>query len=201
MRSSGLRLLTVIGLGTVIFACSDSQSVTSPTSAPGTGATRQLLASPTAVNVVTRNVPLDTALTASAVIGVFGGRISLPGAGLTVVVPSLAVLTPTLITVTAVAGREVAYEFAPHGTQFLLPVRMTQSLSGTSASGSGLLTTLSAGYFQNISDLDELNGTALISELLGTSISLWSNTVSFSVSHFSGYLIGTGFTDSGDGSQ
>jgi hypothetical protein len=201
MRSSGLRLLIVIGLGTALLSCSDSHGVTTPASVPGSAAMRQLLSSPTAINVVTRNVPLETAQTASAVIGAFGGRISLPDAGLTVVVPPLAVMTPTAITVTAVAGREVAYELEPHGTQFLVPLRMTQSLSGTSASGGGLVTTLSAGYFQDISDLDQVNGTALISELLGTSISLWSNTVSFSVSHFSGYLIGTGFTDSGDGSQ
>jgi hypothetical protein len=202
MRSPGLRFFTLIGLCTAIAACSDSRDVTGPV-ATGAAPSRQLLPSPAAGNVVTRDVPLASPLTASAVIGVFGGRITVPGAGLTVVLPPLAVTTPTLITVTAVAGREVAYEFEPHGTQFLMPLTVTQSLAGTSATTGGLLpTTLSAAYFQSVQDLDQLNGTALVSELLGTSVSLWSNTVSFSVSHFSGYLIGTGFTSTdGDGSQ
>lgn len=203
MRHSGLRLFALCALSAAAAACSDSPRVTAPVAATSSnGASHQLLASPTSVNVVTRNVPLDTSETASAVIGVFGGRITLPNAGLTVVIPPLALTTPTQITATAVAGREIAYEFEPHGTHFLVPVRMTQNLSGTSASTGGLLpTTLYAGYFLNTSDLDQLTGTALISELLGTSVSLWTNTVSFSVGHFSGYLIGTGFTDSGDGSQ
>jgi hypothetical protein len=201
MRSSGLWLSALIGLSAVAISCSDSPSVTSPTSTRSPGASRQLLSSPAAVSVVTRNVPLAESQSTSAVIGIFGGRLSLPGTGLTVVVPPFAVTTPTTITVTAVAGREVAYEFEPHGTQFLVPLRVTQSLSGTSVSNAGL-TTLSAGYFQSIADLDQSNGTALVSELLGTSVSLWSNSASFSISHFSGYLIGTGFAPTdGDGSQ
>src|SRR4051812_35393528 len=202
MRSSGLWLSALIGLSAVAISCSDSGTVTSPASATGTGASHQLLAVPTAVNVVTRDVPLATAQSTSALIGVFGGRLTLPGPGLTVIVPPLALTTPTTITVTAVAGREVAYEFEPHGTQFLVPLRVRQGLTGTSASNAGLLTTVSAGYFQSASDLDQINGTALVSELLGTSLNLWTNSVSFSISHFSGYLIGTGFApDGGDGSQ
>src|SRR5256885_1977233 len=111
MRSSALRRFLLIAIGAVVAACSDAHSVTSPGTAVGSAATRQLLASPTAVYVVTRNIALDGPVTASAVIGALGGRIALPGTGLTVVVPALAVMTPTLITVTAVAGREGAYEF------------------------------------------------------------------------------------------
>ena len=62
-------------------------------------------------------------------------------------------------------------------------------------------TTISVAYFQSVLDLDQVSGTALVTELLGTSLNTWTNTVSFSVRHFSGYLIGTGLTDSGDGSQ
>jgi hypothetical protein len=206
MRSSVLRLLAVAGLSAGFLGCSDSQPVTAPAGATGNAASNLLLSSPAKVNAVTRDAAITTPQTASAVIGIFGGRITLPDAGLTVVIPMLAVTSPTLISVTAVPGREIAYEFEPHGKHFLLPLRVTQSLAGTSASANGILpSVLYAGYFPDVSQLDQVNATAVIDELLGTSINLWNSSVTFSISHFSGYLIATGLTDSsgdsGDGSQ
>jgi len=132
-------------------------------------------------------VPLSTPTSASATIGLWGGRIALPDAGLMIVVPAFALQSPTTITVTAVAGSQVAYEFEPHGTQFLVPIWATQDLSGTSATQGAALY---AAYFSNVLDLDLLNGTALVSELFGTTA--WGKAVSFPIRHFSGYLIATG---------
>jgi hypothetical protein len=204
MRATALRTLTVITLSS-LAGCSDSKSVTSPAAPTGPTASTLLLASPASVNVVTRDVPLAASQSASALVGIWGGRITLSNAGLSVFIPPFALTRPTWITITAVAGNQVAYEFEPHGIQFNVPLTATQNLAGTSASTGGLLpATLYAGYFQNIADLDQLNATATVSELLGTSISLLTGSVSFTISHFSGYLIAAGLSEGegeGEGSQ
>ncbi|HET9425185.1 MAG TPA: hypothetical protein VFO55_07440 [Gemmatimonadaceae bacterium] len=182
--------LALLALMAVAAGC--DKTVTAP-SAPGAGAHKAILSSPVSVSVVTRNTALATAQSASAVIGLLGGRLTLPGAGLTVVIPPFALTSPTRITVTAVAGNQLAYEFAPHGIRFLAPLVVTQSLLGTSALSGGLLPKpLIAGYFASLSDLDPLAGTAQVSEILGTSVNLQTGTVTFPVVHFSGYLVATG---------
>jgi hypothetical protein len=202
MRMSALRLIGIVAASSLIASCGERSDLTGPAAVTGSTAQRSILGSPSTVNVVTRDTPLPASLSTSVVIGLFGGRLSLPGAGLSVVVPPLAVASPTRITVTAVAGNQVAYEFEPHGTHFLVPLVVTQSLVGTSALSGGLLPKpVSAAYFASLSDLDPLGGTALVSELLGTTVSLLTRTATFPVFHFSGYLIATGLTDGGDGSS
>jgi hypothetical protein len=199
---TALRLIGIVAASSLIASCSERSSPTGPGAVTGSTAQRSLLGSPAAVNVVTRDTPLATSLSTSAVIGAFGGHLSLPGAGLSVVIPAFAVASPTRITVTAVAGNQVAYEFEPHGTHFLVPLVVTQNLVGTSALSGGLLPKpLSAAYFASLSDLDPLGGTALVSELLGTSVSLLTKTATFPVFHFSGYLVATGLADGRDDSS
>jgi hypothetical protein len=185
-----------VALGLTVFSCAESPEVAAPLARqPGPG--NHLFASPVRVRVVTRDVPLATPLTATQTIGVFGGTISLPGAGLTVVVPAFAVSTSTTITVTALAGSKVAYEFEPHGIQFNVPLIATQSLAGTSAwNGSLVSPSLSAGYFAD--SLTATGSTALVSELLGVTLDGLLGRASFSISHFSGYLLATGRTEPGD---
>jgi hypothetical protein len=190
-----MRLLAVASL----FAVASCDSPTAPTPTPSSNpANHLLLGSPTKVSVVTRNTPLAAPISVSKTIGILGGQISIPGAGLKVVVPALALTRSTKIKVTAVAGSQVAYEFEPHGTRFLVPLLVTQDLSHTSAANSsGLLNTLLngglvAGYFSSLSDLNQLDGTALVSELLGVALNLSSKSATFPVFHFSGYLIASG---------
>ena len=195
-----IRSLVLMGLAATVSSCSDSPGISNPTVAADSPANTVLLDSAIAVPVVTRDEPLAAPITVSRWIGLLGGTISIPEAGLTVVVPALATLQPTLITVTAVAGRQVAYEFSPHGKQFLLPLTVTQRLAGTSAMSGGILpSVLYAGYFADVADLNQVNATALISELLGTSINAGAGTVTFGVRHFSGYLIASGTTTEGEG--
>jgi hypothetical protein len=193
MRAVSLRLLAVASL---FVAASCDSPTTAPTPA-GATSNQLLLLAPTKVTVVTRNTPLAAPLTASAYIGILGGQISIPGAGLKVVVPALALTKTTRITVTAVAGNKVAYEFQPHGIRFVTPLLVTQNLVGTSAYSNGLLSLkpLVAGYFQSLSDLDPLSNTGLVSELLGVTTSLVTKSATFPVFHFSGYLIATGGDD------
>jgi hypothetical protein len=195
MRAVSPRLLTV---ATLLLVASCDSGVTAPTPTPSNNTASKLLISPRTVHVVTRNTPLAAPISASATIGLLGGQIKLPGAGLKVVIPALALGKATKITVTAVAGNQVAYEFEPHGTRFLVPLIVTQDLANTSAANSGgLLNSLLsggifAGYFSDASDLNQGAGTALVSELLGVALNLSSKTATFSVFHFSGYLVATG---------
>lgn len=194
MRAVSTRIAAVL---LVVLAGCD-RAVTAP-AVSSAGATRSLLGSPATVTVVKRNTPLATSLSVSKTIGVLGGTISLPGAGLTIVVPALAVASPTTFTVTAVAGNQVAYEFEPHGTQFLVPLIATQSLVGTDGLTGGLLggllpKPLVAGHFLNLSDLNPLAGTASVTELLAVSVNLPTKTATFTIPHFSGWLVASGKT-------
>ena len=124
------------------------------------------------MDVVTWNTPVTTAQSASAQIGVLGGQISRQSLGLTVIVPAFAVTSTTTITVTAVPGNQVAYEFGPHGLQFNAPVIVRQSLAGTSAlQQNGVIpAVLEPGHSADVSALNQLNGTALVDEILRVSI-------------------------------
>jgi hypothetical protein len=194
MRAVTMRLLAVASL----FAVTSCDSATAPAPTPSSNSASKLLIGPTTVKVVTRNTPLAAPISASTTVGLLGGQIYMPSVGLKVVIPALAVKAGTKITVTAVAGNQVAYEFQPHGIRFLTPLIVTQNLSNTSAANSGGLvnTLLSggifAGYFESLSDLNQNAGTALVSELLGVALNLSSKTATFSVFHFSGYLVATG---------
>lgn len=190
MRFCSRRVLIATSALTTLVACSDAPPVTAPAEV-GAPASTLILPTPRKVNVLTRTTPLASPVSASQLIGVLGGTIVLPGTGLTVVVPAFALTSPTTITATAAAGDLVAYEFEPHGTTFNVPVVLTQQLSGTSA-GTQVAAPLLAGYFRSLADLDPLSGTAWVTELLNVSVGLGGTTATFGVTHFSGYLLGSG---------
>jgi hypothetical protein len=198
-----LRLRPFITLSATITAallasgCAND-SVTAPASTPVAApeAASQtllgsLLSTPTTVTPLLRTTPLKSALTTSATIGPLGGVLSLPGAGLTVVVPPLAVKTATKMSVTALAGSSVAYEFQPHGIKFLVPLVATQSLKGTQAQSGGLINPLSlfAGYFPDGTKITS------VTELLNLNVNVLSQTSVLTIWHFSGYIIATGRSD------
>ncbi len=60
-----------------------------------------------------------------------GGSIEIPQPGLRITVPANALPSDMTITVTAVPGRILAYEFAPHGVVFLKPLTFSQDLRRT----------------------------------------------------------------------
>jgi hypothetical protein len=194
MRVFAMRAAAAIAAVLVFSGCSDSAGPVGPT------ATR-LISGPTQMDVVTWSSPVTCPQSASAEIGVLGGELSLPSLGLTVIVPAFALTTTTTITVTAVPGSQVAYEFQPHGLQFNAPVIVRQSLAGTSAAqqNGAFPGVLYGGYFADVSALNQANGTALVDEILRVSIDRILGTATFSVLHFSGYLLGTGESGPGDG--
>jgi hypothetical protein len=196
MRVLVSRGVAVAAAALFISSCADQ----GPVSPKGTDASR-LITGPTRMAVVTWDAPLTSPASASAQIGVLGGVISLPETGLTITVPAFAVSSTTTITVTAVPGNMVAYEFEPHGLRFNAPVVVTQGLAGTSAARqTGLIPgVLYGGYFADVSALDQLGGTALVDEILRVSIDRVLGRATFSVLHFSGYLLGTGEADPSGG--
>ncbi len=152
------------------------------------------LGSPTQVTPLTRVTPLTTSQTTSARIGPLGGVLALPGAGITVIVPPLAVTSPTTISVTARAGSAVAYDFAPHGIKFNLPLVVTQSLAQTSAHTGGTINPLSlfVGYYP------DGNNITSVTELLSLHLDLLNQLAIVDIWHFSGYIFASG-RDGGDG--
>jgi hypothetical protein len=187
-------LLTVLAVASSLglaVSCSND-SPTTPAAPPahtqGEGANSTLLGTPITIVPLQRTTPLATNEVASKRIGLLGGTLVLPNSGLTVVVPPLAVTSPVTITVTGLAGSNVAYEMEPHGLHFLAPVVATQDLSKTEARTGGTIDPLLLylGYFPN-----SLNITS-VTELLSLQINLPLQTSVGLISHFSGYVWATG---------
>ena len=141
------------------------------------------------VRGVTRAQPLDRDISVSAVIGKKGGTISIPDAGLTLVVPAGAVSENTSFKATALAGKLVAYEFEPHGTTFAVPLRFTQDLRKTSLLGALTAPLMDGAYFTDRTMLNDAAGVAFVTELRPVVTNLLKSQASFPINHFSGYLI------------
>jgi hypothetical protein len=140
----------------------------------------------TSANGVLRTTPLASSITVSTTIGRSGGVLSIPAAGVSVVVPYGALNTDTQITMTARAGYLLAYDFAPHGVTFNVPLVFNQSLNNTNV---GLLSplTLELGYYSDPSLLGTT--TALVSEVITGLTSILTRTFTAPIKHFSGYLV------------
>ena len=153
------------------------------------GATGTVKTVLTQVTGLTRNTPLAADITVTQLIGNAGGVLSIPQAGVTVVVPAGAVSALTQFTMTARAGALVAYDFAPHGLTFAKPLLLTQSLTGTSAT---LLnkSLLELGYYADASQLTASGG--LLSELTSGLVDLLGWTFTANIKHFLGYMVGCG---------
>lgn len=142
------------------------------------------------VVVLQRAIPLPSNISATKIIGSSGGTLSLPAAGLTVSVPAGAVAYPTVFTVTALAGRPIAYEFGPHGAKFAKPLTLKQDLRVTGLSEQFLsYLHLKGGYFSSSGNLINNLLRAIVSELLPATTDVDEMEVRFDVSHFSGYLV------------
>ena len=141
------------------------------------------------VRGVTRNVALQKDISVSAVIGKAGGTITIPDAGLTLVVPPGAVTSNTKFTATALSGRLVAYEFEPHGTKFAVPLKFSQDLKKVTLLAALTSPLMDGAYFTDESKLNQTLGLAAVTELLPATVDLLQGRVSFPIKHFSGYLV------------
>lgn len=184
-------LAATLAAALIVYGCAADSTTAPATSAAARPASHSLLGSllgtATTVTPLQRTSALPAPLSTSATLGVLGGTLAIPGAGITVIVPPLALSAPTTIGVTALAGSNVAYEFSPHGIHFNVPLLVTQNLANTQA-GSGLVSpwSLYVGYFPDASNVTS------VTELLNVGVNLFNQTASFNVWHFSGYIIATG---------
>lgn len=198
-RAFSLALL-LAGTFALPVSCADS---TAPGAHPAPG-TSALLGVPigggvdvdrtvdTTVTVLQRITPLSADITRSAVIGVEGGTISIPEAGFTLTVPREALQVPTTITVTAVQGSAVAYEFEPKGLIPLKKFVFSQELGSTL--GAGLLGTLyKGGYFESRAEINGSTGAAEVHEIINATFDALA--IRFPISHFSGYLVAVGYEE------
>ena len=206
-------ILIVASLGT---ACSDT-SPTAPTltaqiTTKGPVAEQALLGGilRTLTNLlvppVKRTTPLANDVSWSFTVGPAGAVSNRSDVGLLIVVPVGALSTTKTITVTALKGSPVAYKFEPHGLAFSKKVYLTQDLRGTTAGGllggltglvGGLLgSSLQGAYFAT--DRLEMSGDlAKVTELLPALLSTLTNTVTFGIGHFSGYIVASGRSGGG----
>jgi len=155
------------------------------------------------VVTLSRTLLLTQDVSQSAIIGPEGGTIEIPASGGRVIFPPGALTTSMRIMMTAKAGWSLAYEFAPHGITFAVPVIVEQSLS-TVLSSLGGGRSLQAGYYPD--DLDPvLVGTrqslARVTELRQVLLDRPTDprVARFSISHFSGYIMSSGFAPGGGG--
>lgn len=181
-------LLALAAIG--VAGCS-ADSITAPAKIDAdasAGLVGDLLGGLIKKDVLERSRPLSRDYTVSKTIGKAGGTIAIPEAGLTVTFPSGAVSSNTQITVKALAGDLVAYEFGPHGIRFAKPLTIKQDLRVTEWSLLQLKV-LFGGYYADESHLNENNGTVLLTELLKGVLVPLSKEFSFKVDHFSGYVV------------
>src|SRR5262245_36261473 len=154
------RLVAMVAVAAFAVACATDGPTTPVFDAGHAGPSRAVLGNAsTRVTTLQRSTTLTSSISVSKTVGPLGVVIAIPATGFTVTIPPLAVAKATTITVTALAGRAVAYEFAPHGLKFTTPLIAIQDLSKTNTTGLDL-SLLTAGYFESSADIDAAAGTA-----------------------------------------
>src|SRR4051812_3992246 len=105
MRTKLVLLASAVGIAAFTAGCGEQSNIAGPLPMAGASATRATTTVPTAnLPIIRRITPLATDVSVSATIGLLGGTLLIPQAGLTVVIPPLALRTPTKITLTAYKG-------------------------------------------------------------------------------------------------
>jgi hypothetical protein len=197
-RSRSARAFTAaVGVAAIsVMAACSTETVTDPDGAARAGllggTVGVLTNTLSAVTGLLRLTPLSQPVTRSVLVTRrAGGELRVPETGLRLTIPAGAIAKDTMtITVTALPGRLVAYEFEPHGTQFAKPLTFSQDLSATSWVLSLLKPSLGGGYFKNASQLNTQTGVSQVNEELVARLE--AGRVSFDISHFSGYMVSTG---------
>lgn len=148
-------------------------------------ATLKTVGSLVTVKGLTWKAPASSA-TATAVIGKNGGTVSLGEATLTV--PAGAVKSSTTFQIIRLPGSIVAYDFEPAGTSFPKPLTLEIKTGGTTLA-SYANPEVRGAYFPLASLLNQVLGLARVSEFRNAKLSSDRGTITFTVEHFSGYMV------------
>lgn len=193
-------LRTAVAATVLLTAC--SESTLAPATAPvsPTNASAQLLdeslksVGSLLVSPVHRKTALQNDVVWSFYAGPLGAKSSNSTVGLTITVPSGALDRTTKITVTALKGTAVAYAFEPH-LEFDKPVVLTQDLNliDSGLLDSGLLSSFQGAHFEGDRPDYTKDGLAVVTEIVNAVVNLFSKKVSFGVSHFSGWILASGY--------
>lgn len=186
---NAMRRATVV-LGALFLASGCATDATGPARenmAAPQASVLQALGNPVnyiSATVLGRVAELPGDITVSKKIGVSGGRIVVAATGFELIIPRGALSNEVVISVTAIAGKSVAYEFAPHGITFRRPLQFRQLASFTE----GVWSSYGGGYFQSRSQIESEMGTASLNEMVSASLNL-QGWITFDIWHFSGYLV------------
>jgi hypothetical protein len=192
--------LFALALGTAVVGCADHALPSEPAAAlTESGTTALSVAEEVKVLTRTTAIPL---MSASARIGAAGGTIEIRDAGLRVRFPEGALQVSgnqtVKITVTAIAGDVIAYDFEPHGLVFNKPVVLEQDYKITGAwKNTALLDQVKGAYFPLNSNLDVRKKTALVTEYQPITVDVLGSKIRFGVHHFSGYVVSSGRAEAG----
>ena len=143
-----------------------------------------------------RKVPVSRSFTRSIDVDHKGGEIKIDEVGFRLTVPKQAIRPQdgTIhMTVTVLAGTQVAYEFEPSGITFQRPLEFEQDLrdvAGDVSSSSTLVPQVS--YFKSKQDLDPTHGVARTYEDITTNLDFSGHTLKADIWHFSGYIVSWG---------
>lgn len=199
LRNRLLPSAALLTASLVAAACAESPAGPTPAGpraalAATTTDTTASAETPVTVAGLRRSSALNATVTMSVTVSNDrGAAFDVPMTGLRVSVPAGALPSNSLtITVTSRPGSMVAYEFGPHGTNFLKPVVLTQSLKNTNYSKLADGAAVELGYFADRSQLDPTRNQAAVTELLPTQADVTKGTLSAQVTHFSGYLVSSG---------
>lgn len=207
-RIQRMAVVVAAGVTAILGACSDAAAPTASAAekevARAVISAKRIAASlPEGVVAqgLLRNRPLLSTISVTKEISNNGGTIDVPEAGFELVVPAGAFAAPRMmITVRALEGATVAYDFEPRDAVFLTPLRFVQKTAhtnlGTATVPPGFAPQLSGAYFPNGSMIDPLTGVAVVTEILSPSqgFEYDGSQIAFDVWHFSGYMISTGYT-------
>jgi hypothetical protein len=193
-RSGQVAMGIVAVFTAILSACSDAAgpSVSAPDHSVDP-AMEQALANARAVSStiagsfvargILRDRPLPSVVIAAKLITSEGGTIDIPAADFELQIPRGAVSAPLTITVTALPGEAIAYDFEPHAATFAEPLRFVQHLNHT--------------HFADLSDpsiIDQATGIAVASDSVAPQArpGVDGDLLSFRLWRFSGYMASTG---------
>jgi hypothetical protein len=133
--------------------------------------------------ILSRATELANDITVTKTIDAAGGTVSIPSIGFELVVPKGAVKKKTVFSVTALAGKSIAFEFEPHGVTFKQPLTFRQNAAYTA----GWWNATAGGYFSSRDQVDTKSGKANVAEVVPM---VWDGFwLTFQIQHFSGYLV------------